>query len=41
MIAVTKFCGLFGVLEIYVSWVWDGMVKLIFDHHHHHFLSGM
>ena len=42
MIAMTKFCGLFGVLEIYVSWVWDGMVKLIFDHHqHHHSLSGM
>jgi len=48
MIAMTKFCGLFGVLEIYVSWVWDGMVKCIFDdddddddHHHHYFLSRM
>ena len=30
MIAMTKFCGLFGVLEIYVSWVWDGMVKFIY-----------
>jgi len=48
MIAMTKFCGLFGVLEICVSWVWDGMVQFIFyddddDHHHHrhHFLSRM
>lgn len=30
MIAMTKFYGLFGVLEIYVSWVWDGIVKFIY-----------
>jgi len=49
LIAMTKFCGLFGVLEIYVSWVCEGMATFIFDdddddyHHrqHHHFLSRM
>lgn len=30
MIAMTKFGGLFGVLEISVSWVWEGMVKFIY-----------
>ena len=30
MIAMTKFCELFGILEIYVSWAWDWIVKFIY-----------